>query len=119
MYRGERRASDDLRATDERRALTWTKGLVHHGAMATVVNTHEAKTHLSKLLGLVEKGEEVIIARNGKPIAKLVQAESAADVPILGTAIGRVIFHEGWDDPMSEEELSLFYDSPLNIEGDD
>ncbi len=36
------------------------------------VNVHEAKTHLSKLLQLVEEGDEVIIARNGKPIAKLV-----------------------------------------------
>lgn len=36
------------------------------------VNIHEAKTHLSRLLERVEAGEEVIIARSGKPIAKLV-----------------------------------------------
>jgi len=36
------------------------------------VNIHEAKTHLSALLKLIEDGEEVIIARNGKPVAKLV-----------------------------------------------
>ena len=40
----------------------------------TTVNTHEAKTQLSRLLALVEKGEEIVIARNGKPIAKLVSA---------------------------------------------
>ena len=39
--------------------------------MATF-NVHEAKTHLSKLLAKVEAGEEVIIARNGKPVARLV-----------------------------------------------
>ena len=36
------------------------------------VNVHEAKTHLSKLLEQVEHGEEIVIARNGKPIARLV-----------------------------------------------
>ena len=36
------------------------------------VNVHEAKTHLSKLLAEVEKGHEIILARGGKPIAKIV-----------------------------------------------
>jgi prevent-host-death family protein len=44
--------------------------------MAIQVNIHEAKTHLSKLLAQVEEGEQVVIARNGKPIATL-----AAHVP--------------------------------------
>ena len=45
--------------------------------MATV-NVHEAKTHLSRLLARVEAGEEVTIARNGKPVARLVRCKSAA-----------------------------------------
>lgn len=36
------------------------------------VNVHEAKTHLSKLLELVEGGEEIVIARNGRPVAQLI-----------------------------------------------
>jgi prevent-host-death family protein len=36
-----------------------------------IVNVHEAKTHLSRLLERVEAGEEIVIARNGKPIARL------------------------------------------------
>ena len=36
------------------------------------VNIHEAKTHLSRLLELVELGEPIVIARNGKPIARIV-----------------------------------------------
>ena len=40
-----------------------------------VVNVHEAKTHLSRLLAQVEAGEEVIIARNGKPVARLVSVQ--------------------------------------------
>jgi prevent-host-death family protein len=39
--------------------------------MTTTVNIHEAKTHLSRLLEAVERGEEVVIARAGKPVAKL------------------------------------------------
>ena len=45
------------------------------------VNIHEAKTHLSKLLEIVDQGEEVIIARAGKPIAKLVSYQPAQRKP--------------------------------------
>ncbi len=38
----------------------------------TTVNVHEARTHLSRLLAQVESGEEVVIARNGAPVARLV-----------------------------------------------
>ncbi len=41
----------------------------------TMVNVHEAKTHLSKLLARVEKGERITVARAGKPVARLVPAE--------------------------------------------
>jgi prevent-host-death family protein len=41
----------------------------------TVVNIHEAKTHFSKLLARVEKGERITVARAGKPVARLVPAE--------------------------------------------
>lgn len=41
----------------------------------TMVNIHEAKTHFSKLLARVEKGERITVARAGKPIARLVPAE--------------------------------------------
>ena len=42
------------------------------------VNVHEAKTNLSRLLAQVESGEEVIIARNGKPVARLAPVQSGA-----------------------------------------
>lgn len=42
------------------------------------MNVHEAKTHLSKLLAAVEDGEEVVIARAGKPVARLVPDRSGA-----------------------------------------
>ena len=40
------------------------------------MNVHEAKTHLSRLLEAVERGEDVVIARSGKPVARLVPARS-------------------------------------------
>lgn len=87
----------------------------------TVVNTQEAKANLSKLLAQVEAGEEVVIARAGKPVARLVAVEQAPPRREirLGTAAGMVHFKPGWDDPMTDEELALWYDAPLTSEGDD
>ena len=48
----------------------------------TVVNVHEAKTHFSKLLARVERGERITVARAGKPVAKLVPAEIAPAGPL-------------------------------------
>jgi prevent-host-death family protein len=58
------------------------------------VNVHHAKTHLSKLISAVESGEEVIIARNGKPAVKLVPVAGAAAKPrreMWGAWEGRVL----------------------------
>ena len=55
--------------------------------MGRTVNVHEAKTHLSKLLVEVEGGEEIVIARSGKPCARLVPVEHRT--PKLGTMKGR------------------------------
>jgi prevent-host-death family protein len=47
--------------------------------MATVINVHAAKTNLSKLLDRVRKGEEIVLARAGKPCAKLVPLDEARE----------------------------------------
>lgn len=47
--------------------------------MAAVVNVHTAKTHLSKLLERVRKGEEIVLAKAGKPCAKLVPLDEAQE----------------------------------------
>jgi prevent-host-death family protein len=46
-----------------------------------IVNIHAAKTNLSKLIERAEAGEEIVIARNGKPAVKLTRVESTADQP--------------------------------------
>ena len=78
--------------------------------MPTVVNTHEAKTHLSKLLERVRQGEEIIIARGGKPIARLVPVkEEQKGKRILGQGRGLIKFLPGWDEPLfTEEEMAAW-----------
>ena len=73
----------------------------------TTVNVHEAKTNLSKLLALVEAGEEVVIARNGKPVARLVKCKPKGK-PKFGVLKGKIKIHESFYDPMTEEELKLW-----------
>jgi prevent-host-death family protein len=73
----------------------------------TEVNIHEAKTHLSRLLAKVAAGEEVIIAKAGKPVAKLVKIEPVVKRQ-LGSATGTIKFKKGWDAPMTDEEYEEF-----------
>ncbi len=70
------------------------------------LNIHEAKTHFSKLLERVEQGEEVIIARAGTPIAKVIGLNPISKKRVLGAAKGTLVFETGWNSPMTEEELS-------------
>jgi prevent-host-death family protein len=76
--------------------------------MATKVNTHEAKTHLSRLLARVQAGEEIIIARAGTPIARLVPIESHVGNRHPGTAMGRVEMTDDFDAPLPGELLDAF-----------
>jgi prevent-host-death family protein len=67
------------------------------------VDIHEAKTHLSKLIERVQMGEEVIIARAGKPVVKMIRVGPRKR--ILGHAAGKIRFTEGWEKPLTEAEL--------------
>ena len=80
--------------------------------MATV-NVREAKTHLSKLLARVEAGEEVVIARNGKPVARLVKCK-AKGKPQFGSWKGKIKFDDSLFDPLPEEEIRLWEGSDCN-----
>ncbi|MCE2464109.1 MAG: type II toxin-antitoxin system Phd/YefM family antitoxin [Dehalococcoidia bacterium] len=74
--------------------------------MATV-NVHEAKTNLSRLLKQAEAGEEVVIARNGKPIARLVPVRKRGK-PQFGSWKGRIRIDDSFFDPLPEEELAAW-----------
>ena len=73
------------------------------------VNVHEAKTHLSRLLEEVARGEEVVIARAGKPLARLVPIEQMpTGKRRLGQLKGKLWIAENFDDPLPEEIESAF-----------
>lgn len=67
------------------------------------VNIHEAKTHFSKLVDRVEAGEEIVIARNGSPVAKLVPYLDARPRE-LGGWEGKVRVAQDWDSDETNEE---------------
>ncbi len=77
----------------------------------TTVNTHEAKTQLSRLLAMVERGEEVVIARNGKPVAKLVAVEGQGPIKKrqLGFARGKFVVGPEFFEPLSDEEFAGWF----------
>lgn len=78
------------------------------------VNIHDAKTHLSKLLARVQKGENIVIGKAGKPIAKLVpyDAPILKEPRALGQWQGKIRLAPDWDAPDPELE-NLFYNGPL------
>jgi prevent-host-death family protein len=71
-----------------------------------VVNVHEAKTHLSRLLELVDTGEEIVIARNGKPVARLVPVSAEPRRP--GRLKGRLRIGADFDAPLPEGIAAAF-----------
>lgn len=76
--------------------------------MSTIVNVHEAKTHLSRLLEDVAAGEEVVIARAGKPVARLVPVDAIPRPKRLGLLRGRIKVPTDFNAPLSPEELADF-----------
>jgi prevent-host-death family protein len=81
--------------------------------MATTVNMHEAKTHLSRLVERAEQGEETIIARAGKPAARLVPL--AVEQPKkrrLGLLEGQFNVPDDFDTIYQAEIEEMFYGNP-------
>lgn len=74
--------------------------------MSVIVNVHEAKTHLSRLLEQAHAGEEIIVAKAGKPYARLVPLESKAPQRQPGRLKGQLgdVFFE----PLAADELGAW-----------
>lgn len=78
------------------------------------VNIHEAKTNLSRLLEAVAAGEEVIIAKAGKPVARLAPLEKPGQKKREAGALkGKIWLAEDFDALMSEAELASWYEAPI------
>jgi antitoxin (DNA-binding transcriptional repressor) of toxin-antitoxin stability system len=71
--------------------------------MNTTVNIHMAKTQLSRLIQAAEQGEEVVIARGGQPVAKLIALKSGKVTRKPGTAKGKIKIHDDFDAPLPED----------------
>jgi prevent-host-death family protein len=74
------------------------------------VNIHAAKTHLSRLVEAAAAGEEIVIAKAGKPIARLCPLAESKPKPKreLGRLRGKIVVPDDFDDPLPDEILDLF-----------
>ena len=74
------------------------------------INIHEAKTHFSRLVDEVAAGEEIIIAKAGRPTVRLVPLEAALDRPksLIGFLAGRLEVPDDFDRLGDEQLVSLF-----------
>lgn len=72
------------------------------------VNIFQAKTQLSKLVEMAERGEEVIIARAGKPVARLSQLEPEKRPIVFGLLKGQIHVADDFDAPLPPEVLAEF-----------
>ncbi|TVR21850.1 MAG: type II toxin-antitoxin system prevent-host-death family antitoxin [Ilumatobacter sp.] len=73
--------------------------------MTRIVNVHEAKTHLSRLLDDVAGGEEIVLAKAGRPFARLVPIGAPSERP-LGFVGGRLT--EAFFEPLDDTELAAW-----------
>ena len=72
------------------------------------VNMYEAKTHLSKYVEQAEAGQDVIIARGGKPVARLTRVSPEKRKIRFGVLKGKVHITEDFDAPLPDEVLAGF-----------
>ena len=74
----------------------------------TEVNIHEAKTNFSRLLSRVAAGEEIIIAKAGKPVARLVPFRKPISKRPLGMDAGLFAVPKDFDAPLADDLLAAF-----------
>lgn len=71
------------------------------------VNVHQAKTQLSRLLAQVEAGEDIVIARRGQPVARLVSCKPRSKRQ-FGAMKGKIALTDAFFDPLPEDELKIW-----------
>ena len=79
------------------------------------LNLYEAKTQLSALVDAAAAGDEIIIAKNGQPMAKLVAFRGKAKRK-PGRLKGKIWIADDFDAPMTDQELEAWYSSPSDDE---
>ena len=76
--------------------------------MSKPINIHEAKTHLSRLVEQAAAGREIIIAKAGKPLARLVPLAVPVRAKKLGLLKGQIKVPDNFNEPLDKETLALF-----------
>jgi prevent-host-death family protein len=74
-------------------------------------NMHDAKTHLSRIIERVERGEEVIIDRAGTPVAKVVPLVRRVNRTAIGSLAGRLDLTGDWDSAQTNAEIAADFDA--------
>ena len=69
-------------------------------------NIHEAKTQLSRIVARVEAGEEIVISRDGHPVAKVVRLDSSVRRAQRGSLRGKITFADDWDSAETNESIA-------------
>lgn len=91
------------------KSRTWSILLaVEATTMKKTVNVYEAKTHFSQLLDRVMAGEEIVIGKAGKPVARLVPIVGAVTARFAGSAAGAITIAPDFDAPLPDEVLGGF-----------
>jgi prevent-host-death family protein len=86
--------------------------------MTDFVSLYDAKTHLSRLVDRAAAGEEIVITKNGVPLAKLVAAPSTRKKRRPANALGITYISDDFDEPMPDLER-LFYESKIFPDDDE
>ena len=81
------------------------------------VNIHEAKTHLSRLIERVQAGEEIVIAKAGRPAARLVPVEDARKPVRIGGLKSRIAVPDDFNTMFEREIAALFGGAPSSAKG--
>jgi prevent-host-death family protein len=95
----------------------WTK-LVRRRTALKAFNIHEAKTHFSRLVDEAASGKEIVIAKAGRPVAKLVSIDVVTgkekrEPRKLGILDGKMSVPDDFDAPLPDDVLALFYEGRL------
>lgn len=81
--------------------------------MAKPINLYQAKTHLSELVDRAAAGEEIVIAKAGRPMARLVPFQPPVPERRPGRLKGKIRVAPGWDAPMTDEQLKEWHEAPI------
>lgn len=73
--------------------------------MTASFNMHQAKSQLSRLIAMAEAGEDVLIARDGKPVARIIAVPATATGRRFGALAGQIVVGDAILDPLPEDEL--------------